>query len=108
MLIIYFSIGLIAISLIFLGIQAFKIFKQTKPIVDNMSRAAARIQEKTEKIKAQTNKLSHTQQEIMEDIDFKKQAINLPISEAKQTPALVRKVVAVKHDAFVERKRINK
>ncbi|WP_051348537.1 DUF948 domain-containing protein [Peribacillus kribbensis] len=86
MIIVYISLAVIVLSLVYLGVYAFKTFKAVKPAIDNMSNTAARLQQKTDTIKVETNQLTEHQQQLMTDIQVKKEAVNLTIQSAKDTP----------------------
>ena len=92
MIIVYLSIGLFVISLTYLGITAFKIFKDMKPDLKRVQETKAPIQQKEDTIKMEINKLTQTQKEIQADIDQKKQTINEIVESAKQTPKLLKQV----------------
>ncbi|PLT33957.1 DUF948 domain-containing protein [Bacillus sp. V5-8f] len=86
MIIVYLSIAVVVGSLIYLAISAVKTFKDTKPVMDRITRTTAMIQAKTEQVKTETDKLALTQKEITSDVQYKKEAIQQTISNAKQTP----------------------
>ncbi|WP_455660883.1 DUF948 domain-containing protein [Pradoshia sp.] len=84
MIIVWISVGLIVASLVFFGIFAVRTMKESKPVITKMNATVTRIKQQTETIKTQTNHLTATQAKITEDIEYKKQAINYPVNEAKQ------------------------
>ena len=84
MIIVWISVGLIVASLVFLGIFAVKTMKESKPVMTKMNATITRIQQQTDTNKMQTDHLSATQAKITEDIEYKKQAVNYPVNEAKQ------------------------
>ncbi|RFU63830.1 DUF948 domain-containing protein [Peribacillus glennii] len=86
MIIVYLSIVLVVGSLIYLAISAVKIFKDTKPVMNRITKTTAMIQAKTEQVKTETDKLALTQKEITSDVQFKKDAIQQTINNVKQTP----------------------
>lgn len=105
MFIVYLSIALIVASLVFLGWYAYKTFKETKPAINEVNHTIVRVQQKTNSIKAETTVLTQNQQELMADIEYKKQAVTSTINEAKQTAASVKHLFKIKPFAKVERKR---
>ncbi|MFC3885722.1 DUF948 domain-containing protein [Bacillus songklensis] len=92
MIIVYLSIGLFVISLIYLGVAAFKTVEDMKPDLKRVQETTVRIQQKADTIKMEMNKLAQTQQEIMADIEEKKQTVNKIVQSAKQTPKLLKEV----------------
>ncbi|MBM7693614.1 uncharacterized protein YoxC [Peribacillus deserti] len=86
MVIVYISLAVILLSLVFLGVYAFKTFKSVKPAINSLSETAARLQQKTDTIKVESTQLTENQQQIMTDIQVKKEAVTLTIENAKQTP----------------------
>lgn len=51
-----------------------------------MTETVSRIQAKTDQIKSETDQLAMTQQEITEDVQYKKVAVQYTIGAAKKTP----------------------
>lgn len=92
MIIVYLSIGLFVISLIYLGYTAFKTFKDMKPDIKRVQDTTVRIQKKADKIKVEMNQLTQTQREIQTDIEKKKQTVNEIVESAKETPRLLKQV----------------
>ncbi|WP_170289374.1 DUF948 domain-containing protein [Metabacillus lacus] len=86
MIIVYLSIALVVGSLIFMGIYAFKTYKQVKPTVNRIINTTTRMKESTDTIKAKANVLAANQQQLIEDIDVKKEKVNFTVKTAKQTP----------------------
>lgn len=84
MIIVWISVGLIVASLVFLGIFAVRTMKESKPVITKMNATVTRIKQQTDTVKAQTEHLTETQTKITEDMEYKKQAINYPVNEAKQ------------------------
>lgn len=104
MIIVYISLAVIVASLVYLGIAAFKIFKETKPTVENMQETAARVQAKTNAIKQETDRLTTNQQHLMTDFEKKKKAVNTLVFSVKQTPAIFKQAIKVKPVAELEQK----
>ncbi|WP_180955091.1 DUF948 domain-containing protein [Peribacillus deserti] len=86
MVIVYISLAAIVLSLVFLGVYAFKTFKRVKPAINSLSETAARLQQKTDTIKVESTQLTENQQQLMTDIQVKKEAVTSTIENAKQTP----------------------
>ena len=83
MIIVWISVAIIVGSLIYLGISSFQTFKDTKPTITEIQASVTRIQQQTDTIKHETNRLTETQQAIMNDVEYKKSAINYPVNQAK-------------------------
>lgn len=92
LIIVYISLAIFAGALIYLGISAFKIYKDSKPAIQNLTETAARLQKQTENIKIQTTELTAHQKEIQQDIQAKKEKVNHVVVQAKQTPKLFKKL----------------
>lgn len=92
MIIVYASIALFVLSLIYLGYTIFKAIKEMKPNLKRVQETTTRIQQKADTISAEMNKLTQTQQEIQMDIEHKKQLVNEVVESAKQTPRLLKQV----------------
>ncbi|NHM32687.1 DUF948 domain-containing protein [Neobacillus terrae] len=105
MWIVYLSLIVIVASLAYLGWFAFKTLKAAKPTINALNHTVARVQQKTDRIKDETDKLTLNQQELMADINFKKEAVNSVVGEAKQTAFSVKKLFKFKPMAIVARKR---
>ncbi|CAH0344705.1 DUF948 domain-containing protein [Bacillus sp. CECT 9360] len=86
MIIVYLSIALIAGSLIYLAFYAVKTFKDTKPVMNRITKTTAMIQAKTDQIKSETDKLTMTQQEITADVQYKKDTVQGTIQAIKFAP----------------------
>lgn len=84
MIIVWISVALIIASLVFLGITAVRTMKEAKPVVTKMNATITRIKQQTDTIKMQTDHLTATQARMSEDMEYKKNAINYPVNEAKQ------------------------
>ena len=84
MIIVWISIIIIVGSLVYLGISTFQTFKDTKPTITEIQATITRLQQQTDSVKVETNRLTETQQAIMSDIEYKKNAVNYPINQAKR------------------------
>ena len=69
MIIVWISIIIIVGSLVYLGISAFQTFKDTKPTITEIQATITRIQQQTDSVKFETNRLTETQQAILSDIE---------------------------------------
>ncbi|HZG70995.1 MAG TPA: DUF948 domain-containing protein [Chondromyces sp.] len=86
MWIVYLSLALVVGSLIYLGYSGYKTYKSAKPKIDHITEVANRMQQRTQTIKAETDVLTKNQQEIMLDVEEKKEAVQSTVNVAKQTP----------------------
>lgn len=83
MIIVWVSLAVIVAAIVYLGIFAFRTFKESKPTIEKIKATTTRIQQQTDSITQETNSLSAKQEQLMEDINYKKEAINVPINAAK-------------------------
>lgn len=83
MIIVWISIAVIVGSILYLGINAFRTFKEAKPTINEIQATVTRIQQQTDSIKYETDLLTEKQQAIMNDVEYKKSAITYPINQAK-------------------------
>ncbi len=86
MVIVYISIAIVVLSLIYLGYIALQNFKETKKSLNDLSETAARFQEIVDKITEETNQLTATTTTISEGIQSKKETVQGVIQVAKGTP----------------------
>lgn len=84
MIIVYISLALFIGSIIYLAFFAFKTFKDSKPTIENVTQTVTRIQAKTDQIKSETDQLAMTQQEITEDVEYKKRLSNIRLRRLKK------------------------
>lgn len=105
MWIVYLSIAAIIVSLAYLGFIAFKTFKATKPAINRLNETVARVQQKADTLKVESDALTKSQQEIMADIDYKKEAVSFTTDAAKDTLATIKKLVKIRPMAKLRRKK---
>ncbi|MGB8002081.1 MAG: DUF948 domain-containing protein [Anaerobacillus sp.] len=86
MIIVYISIAIVVLSLIYLGYIAVQNSKETKKSLNNLSETAARFQEKVDKINNETTQLTETTSSISASIQTKKESVEGLIKEAKASP----------------------
>lgn len=91
MIMVYASLAVIVASLLFLGIFAYKVYKDAKPSIERLNAVNTVIQLKADQIKSGLDELTSTQKEIQKDIAYKKQAFNETISAVKETPEKIKK-----------------
>lgn len=86
MIIVWISLGVFVLSLIYLGFFTFKTFKDSKPAIDNVTGTVARLQAEADQIKSETDHLTEVQQGITKDVQYKKEAVQYTVDAAKKTP----------------------
>lgn len=92
MIIVYISIAIVVLSLVYLGYITVKNLKETKKTVAELSETAARFQEKVDKINNETNQLSETTSTISYGIQTKKETVQSVIETAKASPEPFKKL----------------
>ncbi|CEG27009.1 DUF948 domain-containing protein [Bacillus sp. B-jedd] len=105
MWIVYLSIVAIIVSLGYLGFSAFKTFKEAKPAINRLNETVARVQQKADTLKVESAALSESQQDLIEDINYKKQAVTFTVNAAKRTASSFKKLWKIKPLAKLSRKR---
>lgn len=83
MVIVYLSIALAVLALIYLGVSAFRTFKAIQPTMKSMSDTAAKLQNKIEGIKKETNHLKEKADEFRHDFKEKKRIIQDTMTNIK-------------------------
>lgn len=83
MVIVYLSIALAVLALIYLGVSAFRTFKAIQPTMKSMSDTAAKLQNKIEGIKKETNHLKEKGDEFRHDFKEKKRIIQDTMTNIK-------------------------
>ncbi|MGA9289497.1 MAG: DUF948 domain-containing protein [Anaerobacillus sp.] len=94
MVIVYISIAIVVLSLIYLGYIAVQNSKETKKSLNNLSETAARFQEKVDKINNETTQLTETTTSISASIQTKKESVEGVIKEAKASPEPFKKLLS--------------
>jgi uncharacterized protein YoxC len=94
MVIVYISIAIVVLSIIYLGYIAVKNMKETKKSLTALSETAARFQEKVDQINDETTKLTTTTASISEGIQTKKETVQGVIQTAKSSPEPFKKLVS--------------
>ncbi|WP_159781199.1 DUF948 domain-containing protein [Bacillus sp. N1-1] len=94
MVIVYISIAIVVLSIIYLGYIAVKNMKETKKSLTALSETAARFQDKVDRINDETSKLTTTTASISEGIQTKKETVQGVIQTAKSSPEPFKKLVS--------------
>ncbi|ADP32563.1 DUF948 domain-containing protein [Bacillus atrophaeus] len=89
MFIVYASIALLLISVIFLGISVMNSKKKMDPILENITVMIGSMQKDVEELKTETQKLSHHQALIQNDFQYKKTTFQKTAAEIKEVPRSV-------------------
>ncbi|RDU38817.1 DUF948 domain-containing protein [Neobacillus piezotolerans] len=96
MWIVYLSIAAVILSLAYLGFAAFKTFKEAKPAINRLNETVARVQQKADTLKVESDQLAKSQQELIADIDYKKEAVTFTADAAKDTLSTFKKLVKIR------------
>ncbi|WP_335869066.1 DUF948 domain-containing protein [Bacillus sp. 2205SS5-2] len=92
MIIIYMSLTVIILTLIYLGFHVFRTYQNTQHIIQEVNKTILNIQNDVEGIKQESNALSHKQHTLEIDFKQKTNAIKQTVDFAKQTPRLIHQV----------------
>ncbi|RHW38074.1 DUF948 domain-containing protein [Neobacillus notoginsengisoli] len=105
MILVYVSIAVIVISLGYFGFVAFKTIKAAKPAINQLNETVARVQRKADTLKVESVQLTECQQELVEDINDKKQAVSFTVNAAKRTAKTLAKLWKIRPMAKLARKK---
>jgi uncharacterized protein YoxC len=81
--ILYGSLALIVLAIIFLAVKAVQILKESKPTLDKLQATTNNIQTHIDGINKETMKLQKQTSKISEDVNAKKAAVQFTIGSAK-------------------------
>ena len=108
MIIVWISLAVFVLSLIYLGVYAFKTFKNSKPAIENVTGTVARLQAEADQIKSETDHLTEVQQGITKDVQYKKESVQYTVDAAKQTPKPFKEIwLTIKGEKWKVRSRQN-
>jgi uncharacterized protein YoxC len=91
MIIVYASLAVIAISIVYFIISAIKTLKEAQPSIDRLNETNSRLQQKANMLKGETDALKVQQQKLQSDFQFKKGVFTSLISSVKETPKSITK-----------------
>jgi uncharacterized protein YoxC len=86
MWIIYVSITLFVVGIIYLVVSLINTLKKVRPIINDMNLRVARMQTNVDKVITQTKILQAIQSRIQNDINFKSETIKNTVENVKNTP----------------------
>ncbi|MBJ7571457.1 DUF948 domain-containing protein [Bacillus halotolerans] len=92
MVIVYISIAVIAISIIYLGINVIQNKKKIDPAMKELTAVTQSMQKQVEMVKTETQQLSQKQKMIQYDVEMKKTALQQTAAEVKEAPQAVKEV----------------
>ncbi|MEK3709953.1 DUF948 domain-containing protein [Bacillus sp. FSL K6-1005] len=92
MVIVYISIAVIAISIIYLGINVIQNKKKIDPAMKELTAVTQSMQKQVEVVKTEAQQLSQKQKMIQYDVEMKKTALQQTVAEVKEAPQAVKEV----------------
>lgn len=84
MVIVYISIAVIAISIIYLGINVIQNKKKIDPAMKELTAVTQSMQKQVEMVKTEAQQLSQKQKMIQYDVEMKKTALQQTAAEVKK------------------------
>ncbi|MCY7918919.1 DUF948 domain-containing protein [Bacillus vallismortis] len=92
MVIVYISIAVLAISIIFLGVNVIQNKKKIDPALQELTSVTQAMQKQVEGLKNEAQLLTRKQKNIQQDVQMKKAAFQQTAAEVKEVPQAVKKV----------------
>ncbi|PAY14384.1 DUF948 domain-containing protein [Bacillus sp. 7705b] len=92
MVIVYISIAVIAISIIYLGINVIQNKKKIDPAMKELTAVTQSMQKQVEMVKTEAQQLSQKQKMIQYDVEMKKTALQQTAAEVKEAPQAAKEV----------------
>ncbi|MCY8206409.1 DUF948 domain-containing protein [Bacillus subtilis] len=97
MIIIYISLAVLAVSIIFLGVTVIQNKKKMDPALKELSSVTQAMQKQIEGLKTETELLTQKQKKIQQDVQMKKSAFQQTAAEVKEVPKAVKEVWQAGH-----------
>ncbi|AXC53121.1 DUF948 domain-containing protein [Bacillus subtilis] len=97
MIIVYISLAVLAVSIIFLGVNVIKNKKKMDPALKELSSVTQAMQKQIEGLKTETDLLTQKQKKIQQDVQMKKSAFQQTAAEVKEVPKAVKEVWQAGH-----------
>ncbi|MBA5716683.1 DUF948 domain-containing protein [Bacillus subtilis] len=97
MIIVYISLAVLAVSIIFLGVTVIKNKKKMDPALKELSSVTQAMQKQIEGLKTETELLTQKQKKIQQDVQMKKSAFQQTAAEVKEVPKAVKEVWQAGH-----------
>ncbi|WP_163116720.1 DUF948 domain-containing protein [Bacillus subtilis] len=97
MIIVYISLAVLAVSIIFLGVTVIQNKKKMDPALKELSSVTQAMQKQIEGLKTETELLTQKQKKIQQDVQMKKSAFQQTAAEVKEVPKAVQEVWQAGH-----------
>ncbi|WP_339244556.1 DUF948 domain-containing protein [Bacillus sp. FSL R5-0523] len=97
MIIVYISLAVLAVSIIFLGVTVIQNKKKMDPALKELSSVTQAMQKQIEGLKTETELLTQKQKKIQQDVQMKKSAFQQSAAEVKEVPKAVKEVWQAGH-----------
>ncbi|WGD64315.1 DUF948 domain-containing protein [Bacillus subtilis] len=97
MFIVYISLAVLAVSIIFLGVTVIQNKKKMDPALKELSSVTQAMQKQIEELKTETDLLTQKQKKIQQDVQMKKSAFQQTAAEVKEVPKAVKEVWQAGH-----------
>jgi uncharacterized protein YoxC len=89
---VYISLVIVIGALVYLAIAAYKTYKETKPAMKQLQDTTTRMQAEMIRVKDETDQLTAKQQEITDDMQYKKQAVMYTVESAKEASQSIKQI----------------
>lgn len=97
MFIVYISLAVLAVSIIFLGVTVIQNKKKMDTALKELSSVTQAMQKQIEGLKTETDLLTQKQKKIQQDVQMKKSAFQQTAAEVKEVPKAVKEVWQAGH-----------
>ncbi|AJO58472.1 DUF948 domain-containing protein [Bacillus subtilis] len=97
MIIVYISLAVLAVSIIFLGVNVIQNKKKMDPALKELSSVTQAMQKQIEGLKTETELLTQKQKKIQQDVQIKKYMFQQTAAEVKKVPKAVKEVWQAGH-----------
>ncbi|MBU2661339.1 hypothetical protein BHT94_19550 [Bacillus licheniformis] len=97
MVIVYISLAVLVISIIFLGFNVIQNKKKIDPALKELTSVTQAMQKQVEGLKTEAQLLTQKQKKIQQDVQMKKNAFQQTAAEVKEVPQAVKEVWQAGH-----------
>ncbi|MGG5776119.1 DUF948 domain-containing protein [Bacillus subtilis] len=97
MIIVYISLAVLAVSIIFLGVTVIQNKKKMDPALKELSSVTQAMQKQIEGLKTETELLTQKQKKIQQEVQMKKSAFQQTAAEVKEVPKAIKEVWQAGH-----------
>ncbi|CAF1745226.1 hypothetical protein NRS6084_02151 [Bacillus subtilis] len=97
MVIVYISLAVLAISIIFLGFNVIQNKKKIDPALKELTSVTQAMQKQIEGLKTEAELLTQKQKKIQQDVQIKKYTLQQTAAEVKKVPKAVKEVWQAGH-----------